>query len=170
MDPLTVLGLVSNIVQLVDASSRAATACYQIYKDGASLEDLRIAEIADHLQQCYEQLDSSLKTATPPAHLQSGINLQALSAKCVQSAQTLSAELVALRKSPGGGRIEAVSKFLRTKRKAKSIKELRRGLDEYQKTLRILIQVDMRYETVIFGARNAVLIRFGKTYGPIHGS
>ena len=60
MDPLTVVSLVSNIIQLVDAATSAATKCHEIYRLGAPKDDLHLASITEHLSQCYSSLSSSL--------------------------------------------------------------------------------------------------------------
>ena len=50
MDPLTVLGLVSNIIQLVDTATNAYTLCHEIHKLGSSIEDSRLSYTNSQLQ------------------------------------------------------------------------------------------------------------------------
>lgn len=61
MDPLTIVSLVSNIIQLVDAAISAATKCHEIYKLGAPKDDLHLASVTEQLSQCYTTLNSSLQ-------------------------------------------------------------------------------------------------------------
>ena len=56
MEALAILGLVSNIIALIDAAAKAATTCHQIYKHGASIEDLDLMYINDQLEQSYSNL------------------------------------------------------------------------------------------------------------------
>lgn len=42
MEPIAVLGLVANIVQLVDAAGKAFTICSEIYTLGETIEDSRM--------------------------------------------------------------------------------------------------------------------------------
>lgn len=144
MEPLTVIGVVSNIVQLVDATTRAAEACHQIWKLGASVEDLQIAYTSDKLGQCCNVLDESLAASSSLPRSKSGIDLKELSAKCRQCAQDLNNELKGLQKSSGGGRRETLAKYLQTKRKAKELETYKKRLDEYRKTLDTLVLIDIR--------------------------
>ena len=64
MDPLTIVSLVSNIIQLVDAATSAATKCYEIYKLGAPKDDLHLASVTEHLSQCYTTLSDSLQVCS----------------------------------------------------------------------------------------------------------
>lgn len=145
MEPITVLGLVSNIVSLIDAASRAAKSCYEIYKHGASIRDLQLELISNELQKCYSELNSSLISDSRIPSLQSGVNLNELGEKCWSTAHALYRELESIR-AKSGGRRETVIKFIESKRKSGKIERLRRTLDEYQKTLDTLVLIDVRYD------------------------
>lgn len=144
MEPLTILGLVSNIVQLVDAGAKAAKVCQQIYKHGASIEDLRLADTSEQLHRCYSTLNSSLQSNQTPLTSQGAVDLKQLSEQCCESARSLHEELEALQKTQGGGYREALSKLIRRKRKASEIERHKARLDEYQKTLDTKVLVDIR--------------------------
>ena len=64
MEPLAVLGLVANIVQLVDAGAKAFTICREIYTLGATVEDARMASTSKHLLDAYDEMVRS-----PPRHI-----------------------------------------------------------------------------------------------------
>lgn len=66
MDPLTVVSLVANIIQLVDAATSAATKCHEIYRLGAPKDDLHLASVTEQLIQCYTTLTSSLRVRPVP--------------------------------------------------------------------------------------------------------
>ena len=64
MEPLAVLGLVANIVQLVDAGGKAFTICREIYTLGATVEDARMASTSKHLLDAYDEMVRS-----PPRYI-----------------------------------------------------------------------------------------------------
>ncbi|KAL8752288.1 MAG: hypothetical protein Q9184_005780 [Pyrenodesmia sp. 2 TL-2023] len=144
MDPLSVLGLVANIVQLIDAAGNAFTVCHQIHASGRSIDDTRMAFTSEQLREAYGDLSKSLKhgynTAVPVG---SGANLISLATQCCQTAKTLQVELDALQKAPGSGLHGTIEKAWLKKRKAKTIEKLKLALDEYEKTMdsKILIIV-----------------------------
>lgn len=63
MDPLTALGLASNIVQLVDCASKALSKCVKIYKGQLveHTEAQKVAQILQHLTQDVEKTFASSK-------------------------------------------------------------------------------------------------------------
>ena len=147
MDPLSILGLVSNVVQLIDAAADAFTVCHEIYTLGASIEDSRMMYTSNQLYQCYSALNDSLKrnTNTGSHTLKSGIDLSDLSSQCCATAKTLHMELESLQKRPGGGLRETIKKSLLKKRKAKEIERLKSRLDEYQSVVDSRILIDIRH-------------------------
>lgn len=145
MDPLTILGAVSNIVSLVNAAFKAANICHEIYKYGASIDDLQSRYISSELRNCYSELNDSIKTSPKILSVQSNVDLKDLSEKCCSTARALHEQLEALR-AKFGGRREAISKFFKSKRKAGEVEKLKERLNEYQKTLDTVISIDVRYE------------------------
>ncbi|KAL8922530.1 MAG: hypothetical protein Q9172_003537 [Xanthocarpia lactea] len=125
MEALAVLGLVANIVQLVDAAGNAYTVCREIYTLGSSVEDTRMAFTSKQLLDAYADL----------------------------TAETLQAELHALRKAPGSGRRETLKKAWLKRRKAKKIEKLKLVLDEYEKALDSKILIDVRQTLGILDAK-----------------
>ncbi|KAI4263815.1 MAG: hypothetical protein L6R42_001051 [Xanthoria sp. 1 TBL-2021] len=116
MEPIAVLSLVANIVQLVDAAGKAFTICREIYTMGRTIEDSRMASTSEHLLHAYDHL----------------------------TAEALQDELDSLRKSPGGGLRSTIQKARLKIIKAKTIDKLKLTLDEYQKTLDSTILIDVR--------------------------
>lgn len=53
MEGMIALGLVANIVQLVDAAAKAFNVCHEIYSLGASIDDPRMAITSTELSQSY---------------------------------------------------------------------------------------------------------------------
>ena len=147
LDPLSALGLIANIVQLVDASAKALAVCHEIYTLGASVEDSQMTYTTGQLEQCYSALDDSLKsTAVTGSHgVRSNVVFRDLATQCCETARALQTELQSLRKTPGGGLRETVSKFNLKRKKGKSIEKLKGRLDEYQKVVDSKILIDLRY-------------------------
>ena len=157
MDPLTILGLVSNIVQLADAAKNAVVICHQIYKQGAAIEDSQMSYTNDQLLQCYTVLYDSLranKTPNLPA-MNSGIDLKDLASECCETAKLLHTELESLRLTHGGGVRAAFFKTIQRKLNSKNIDRLKGKLDEYQKTLETKVLVDIRH-VLIYALSNMV--------------
>lgn len=148
MDPLTTLGLVTNIVQLVDAATKAAKVCRDIYKDGAPNDHLRIKETSDYLHRCLSTLDRPSKPTESLSSSRSGDTLNDLSDKCCLTAQALSSELKVLQKSTKGGFRETTKKILGTYQKAPNIERLQKNLDSYHKTLDTVVAVDIRQRII----------------------
>ncbi|KAL8987643.1 MAG: hypothetical protein Q9177_003165 [Variospora cf. flavescens] len=117
MEPLSAVGVVANIAQLVDAAVNAFTACHEIYQLGQSIEDTRMDSTSEQLLEAYDKL----------------------------TAQTLQAELNVLRKAPESGLRATIQKAWLKKREAKTVGKPNLALDEYEKTLDSKILVDVRH-------------------------
>ena len=146
MDGLSVLGLVANVVQLVDAATSAFGICREIYTHGTAIEDSRLADTTNRLHERYDALEQSLNTfGNTSTSSRSGIDLKHLGSKCCETAKSLTSELESLRKAPGTGFHETLSKFVTKKRKATKIEKLKSRLDEYQKALDSVVLLDLRH-------------------------
>ena len=147
MDPLSCLGLVSNIVQLISAAVDAFSLCHQVYTLGASIEDSQMGYTSEQLHQCYSALDNSLQrnVASGLKALSSGVDLGDLVLKCCETATELQTELQSLRTSSNRGFRETALKVLSKKRKAKKINKLKSRLDEYQRVLDSKLLIDIRH-------------------------
>ena len=146
MDPLTCLGLVSSIVQLIDAAANAVTLCHEVYTRGASIEDSQMRYTSDQLRQCYSVLDNSLKPSVTGGlkASSSGVDLSDLVSQCCATAKSLHTELQSLGTLPKEGLRKTAYYFYSKKRKSKSINNLKSRLDEYQRVLDSKILVDIK--------------------------
>ena len=147
MEALATLSLVCNILQLVDAAGKAYNVCHEIHTLGASIEDQRMSYTCEQLQEAYTALNASLKpiTSTGSPVLPSQVDLSGLGSRCCETARALHEELLTLRKKPDGGLRESVKVFVKKKRKAKSIEQIKTRLDEYQKVLDTKLLIDLRH-------------------------
>ncbi|KAL8849090.1 MAG: hypothetical protein Q9221_005934 [Calogaya cf. arnoldii] len=145
MEAIAVLGLVANIVQLVDAAGKAFTICREIYISGETIEDKRMAFTSKQLLDACNDLNKSFNPNNSPATpTRSGNNLNLLATKCSQTAQDLQAELDSLRTSPGSGVRSTLQKAWLKKIKSKKIDKIKLALDELEKTLNSVVLIDVR--------------------------
>ena len=56
MEALAAVGLVPNIVQLVDTAGKAFTVCWEIYTLDRSIEDTSLALTSEQLHEAYVDL------------------------------------------------------------------------------------------------------------------
>ena len=146
MESLAVLGLVSNIVQLVDAAANAYEICREVYQHGAAIEDARVSYTTTQLHESHSVLMNSISGGSNihSQPLGSGVDLGDLSRQCCETAEELQKELESLRTSSTSGFRKAIV-LTRKVLKTKKIKRLNFRLDEYKKVLDTKILIDIRY-------------------------
>ena len=151
MEALAALSLVCNILQLVDAAGKAYNVCHEIHTLGASTEDQRVTYTSEQLEEAYTALNNSLSSPTNTGSqvLPSPVDLSDLGSQCYETAKALNEELLALRKKPDGGLRDSVKAFVKKKKKANSIEQIKTRLDEYQKVLDTKILIDLRHVFVL---------------------
>ncbi|KAL8942533.1 MAG: hypothetical protein Q9211_001344 [Gyalolechia sp. 1 TL-2023] len=147
MEGIVALGLVANIIQLVDATVKAFNICNEIYSLGASIDDSRMAITTTELNKAYDNLKDSLNRNTNTGHtiLRSGVDLTELSFRCCETATALNNELQPWNNLSGAGFRKTLSKVVLKARKAKKLEQLKRSLDEYQKALDSKLLIDIRH-------------------------
>ncbi|KAL8858122.1 MAG: hypothetical protein Q9178_005299 [Gyalolechia marmorata] len=154
MEPIAVLGIVANVVQLVDAAGKAFTICREIYILGETIEDSRVAFTSKQLQQSCDELKKSLNQGNSSAQATSRNNdLNLAATKYFQTAQDLQAELHSLRTAPGSGLRVTIKATWFKKKKAKKIGKLKLALNEYEKTLDSTLLVDVRQTLDTLGTK-----------------
>ena len=104
MDPLTTLGVIANMVQLLDAGANAISLCHQIYKAGVSVDDSQMITTSEQLHKCYLDLNDSIsKNNASGPRVFKGSTLSHFVTQCCETAKELSTELNSLRRPPGRG-------------------------------------------------------------------
>ncbi|KAI4216048.1 MAG: hypothetical protein LQ351_001544 [Letrouitia transgressa] len=95
MDPITGIGLVASVIQLVHSGINAAKACQQIYQQGSTKDLANVASTANYLTDLTSSLQQSLySTETQSTSLsQEESNLIDLAWKCEKCADKLQHEL-----------------------------------------------------------------------------
>ena len=147
MEPLTTVGLVANIVQLINAAANAYKVCHEIYELGSSFEDSQMSYTTSQLHRTYSSLDRSLQSSANIQDNNLGYDndLNELASQCCKTARDLQAMLDLLRKSPGGGIRESSSKPVKKKVTPKEITRIKSRLDELQKALDSKILINLRH-------------------------
>ena len=137
MDPITGIGLVASVLQLVQFSINAAQTCHQIYQQGSTSEHTDAAYTANHLADLTKSLQDSLNNAgtSKSALSKEEKDLVDLGRKCEDCANKLQHELRKLQARPQASALEAARKAARSIWKKGSIAKIQEQLDGYRGTL-----------------------------------
>ncbi|KAG9793238.1 hypothetical protein ABEF93_002806 [Exophiala dermatitidis] len=144
MEALVALGLVSNIVQLVDASWTLFEA-YRQFRDRGTTTELEATNFkSQQITGCIIELKNSLANAANGSSLpHSDVNLITLGTDCAGVAEQLRKELVDFEIPPGSGGWTAFKTSMRLKKKWSRIKQLKYKLDQYVSVLDSIVLVNM---------------------------
>jgi hypothetical protein len=144
MDPLTAIGLASNILSFIDFSAKLIKGAYAIYisPSGTTAENDDSSRLLDDLRQATEALDSDFQGKTK--HEKS---LCKLSENCRQLSEELQAILKKLRVTEKDSRLKSIIVSLKSMRKEKEIASIEKRLDSYR--LEILLWLDIMNRLVM---------------------
>lgn len=146
MDPLTALGLASNVIQLVDFSLKTLTKFRELCNDGVSTENKELEDMA----VCLKVFRNHLTAADPTTGRSKDLfdddrDLQALAVKCCETADELTAELDTLKSSNSRRKLEAIKKTYRTIRRKSIVEKMQRKLDGYRQILETRTLINLRF-------------------------
>lgn len=145
MDPVTGIGLVASVLQLLEFSIGAARTCQQIYQQGSTSENADAEHVADQLASLTGSLQQSLNDAQPKSALsKEEKELVDLGRKCEDCANKLQHELRKLKTSSQPSALETARIAFRSIRKRDSIIKIQNQLDEYTKTLETSLLMRIR--------------------------
>lgn len=146
MDPITGIGLVASIMQLVQFGISAAKSCQEIYQHGSTTEHAGAADTAGHLTSLTNSVQHSLHTArTQSAVLSKEENdLIKLARKCEDCAKKLQSELCKLQSQPGASHVEALGKAVRSIWKKNTIVKIQEQLEGYRGILEFSLLNQLR--------------------------
>lgn len=158
MEALVALGLVSNIVQLVDASWTLFEA-YRQFRDRGTTTELEATNFkSQQITGCIIELKNSLANAANGSSLpHSDVNLITLGTDCAGVAEQLRKELVDFEIPPGSGGWTAFKTSVRLKEKWSRIKQLKYKLDQYVSVLDSIVLVNMRYRNTSHACRRTAI-------------
>ncbi|KAL8977889.1 MAG: hypothetical protein Q9205_006405, partial [Flavoplaca limonia] len=142
-DPASAFSLVVGVVQVVDVSFRALSACREIHKDGSLAQHRDSQEITQQLLETTQHLENSHINVSASAAKHSN-DVVEVSKKCSETASKILTELNKLQRDPKGGFRDSVAKGLRSLRKKQFLTETQAKLNSYREILntRILSKLD----------------------------
>lgn len=150
MDPLTSLGLASNIVQFIDFASKLFTATQKLYlsPSGAKVEHLELESIARHIKKLAEGARPR-NSPNNRATSNEDNNLLDLGNRCVEVSKELLSVLDSLKVKGGGTRSwDSFYQALRSEWKDDEIERLQRRLDRMSNQLNARILLDQQAEVL----------------------
>lgn len=139
MDALAAVGLVGNILQFIDFSSKLIARANQLYNsnEGALLENIDIEKTTNDLSVLSNKLMNNLSVESTA--------LQNLSLSCNAIAATLLEKLQKMKVKGQPTRWKSMRKVISTAWNEKELLELERRLSRYREELNLRIVVDLRY-------------------------
>ncbi|KAL9033118.1 MAG: hypothetical protein Q9180_006122, partial [Flavoplaca navasiana] len=143
MDPISAFSLAAGVLQVVDVSFRALSACREIHKDGSLAQHRDSQEITQQLLETTRHLEKAHTNVSASAAKYSSDVID-VSKKCSETASKILTELNKLQRDPKGGFRDSVAKGLRSWRKKEFLTESQAKLDSYREILntRILSKLD----------------------------
>ncbi|KAL8877344.1 MAG: hypothetical protein Q9198_004623 [Flavoplaca austrocitrina] len=143
IDPVSAFSLAAGVLQVVDVSLRAISACREIHKDGSLAQHRDSQEITQQLLETTHLLENCQINVSASAAKHSN-DVVDVSKKCSETAKEILTELNKLQRDPKGGFRDSVAKGLRSLRKKQFLMETQAKLDSYREILntRILSKLD----------------------------
>ena len=137
MDPITGVGLVASVLQLLTFSISAVKTCQEVYQKGSVSDYSNLDETTGHLANLTDSLQQSLQSSGTRfrALTREEKDLVELARKCEDCAKALQKELGKLQTKPRASTLEAVRLAARAMRKKSTIDKINQQLQAYQSTL-----------------------------------
>ena len=141
MDPLTALGLASNVIQVVDFSIRLVSKGVEIYKDGSLAENVDAEEITQSLKGLNGKLQRSIQDSKCGGPLsEEDQSLMGLCANCESVANQLLTRLGQIKVTGKHRKWKSVRQAL----KKDEVEELARRLGMYRSEINLNVTVSLR--------------------------
>lgn len=152
MDPLTALGVASNVIQIVDFSSRLLSRTQEIYRsrDGRLQDHVRLGDAATNLLE----LVTDLQNIKVPRRRQQTVadrHLIHLRNECQEVAQELRGQLDRARIQGGHRKWQSVHQAIKSVYSENKITVLRSKLDGIRKQLDTVLLVTLQWVKVALG-------------------
>ncbi|KAI1302748.1 hypothetical protein F5Y03DRAFT_360885 [Xylaria venustula] len=148
MDPLTTIGLLSNIVQFIDFAARLLSKSRELYKsaDGYLIETTELVKVTEHTSHLNKKLADDLGSAAPR-------QLTAIIEGCQNVSGELLSALGQLKVQGRMDRCKTIRQALKTVLSKKRVQELESRLDRFRREINLHITVDLRNDVQSFGAK-----------------
>lgn len=162
MDPVTGIGLVASVVQLVSFGVQTFKTCRQI-QHGSYQQHEDLDSTSKRLAELTEPLKASLQQRSHPrqreqlALAKEEKNLLEVSQQCHDCARKLQDEIRKLQAQPGDGRVDVARKAARAIFKKDRLKEIQSQLERYQAILETSLLHRLRSALCIFFSSSRLL-------------
>ena len=158
MEPLTALGLASNVIQLIDFGARIVSKSSELYKssNGRLIQHTDIATTCSDLERLTSKLSESiLPHSVTTVLLEDELALYNLSHGCVDVSQQLQDGLNKLQIDGAPSRWKSLRKALKSIWKKERLAELQNRLVEYRDQLDSRILVGLKTNLDVVGLRQS---------------
>ena len=147
MDPITGIGLVASVVQLITFSIDSVKTIQEVYRQGSLGKNTDAEYLAGHLTNLTRSLQQSLQSSSPPstALTRDEKDLIDLGRKCENSAQELQHELRRLHSQPRDSVLAAARMVVRAIRAKRKIEDISKKLEAYRSILETSLLYRLRY-------------------------
>ncbi|KAI4136525.1 MAG: hypothetical protein LQ341_005570 [Variospora aurantia] len=150
MDPVTGIGLVAAVAQLISFSVDIVKTVREVYEQGSVGRYNNLEYTSDHLSSLTKVLQQSLRNIGPqsPTLTSTERDLIDISRKCDQCAQGLQRELYKLHSHPHSSFLAATRRATRAVWKRPKIEEISKQLDNYRSALEtsLLFRLSQQFE------------------------
>ena len=156
LDPLTALGVVSSVIQIVDFGCKLVSETQEIYQSasGATRKHVTSLEITEDINILYKDLlgqNQSFPKLSPD-----DIALEKLVDSCSREAEELIKLLGKLKVPSDATQWESFKKAIKSKRKQGEVKDIETRLLKIQKQINSRLQMMMTYVSLdLLGSTNA---------------
>ena len=146
MDPITGVGLVASVIQLVTFGIQAAGTCREVYEQGSVKEYKALDYTAGHLASLTRSLQQSMQSPSTRSRILSREeqDLLDLGQKCEGCANKLERELCKLQTQKRVSTLEAARIAARAIWKKGTIDRIQKELEKYKSTLEISLLSRLR--------------------------
>jgi hypothetical protein len=127
MDPITAISLASSIVTFVDFATKIVSGTYEVYRSGATDDNVHVDTIVEDLTEITAHLSVAI-----PGKTANEIALKNLAAKCEVVSGKLQAILDSLKVSGDRTMWKSLKVRIKSMRESKDIIELEKQLADYR--------------------------------------
>lgn len=144
MDPLSAFSLACNVLQIVDLGRKVILRAREIYKDGATSENIALEETTTSLALASDKMQKALQKAPKPLTEDEQETLD-IAAKCLGTSKELLTKLEELKPSAHRRKRQALTFGLWTAWEKDVVNDIQQKLDQYRKVFATRVLISLRY-------------------------
>lgn len=146
MEAIAAFGLACNVIQVISFGLQAADVCKQIYSKGSADGVSEVTITAHHLEELSQCLQKSINGAAHAKPLtKEDSQLLDIAIKCSETAAKLRAELAVITMQGTPSRMAAFKKAYQTVRRKRTLEELHKRLQDYERSLNTQLLAQLKY-------------------------